>query len=202
MRLLARDRDSVDSSHRLLVAPIPPQMGCDQMDLLSMAPRRTRPTSRFATGTDFCSLFVRESKSLYLLSQLLTADPELAEKCIISSLDDCLSEISVCSEWAYAWAKRSVIKNAIRLIHPQLHATPTNTREVSQLVEPKLQRHSPENPFLNGVLALQEFDRFVFVMCVLEKYSIPECAALLGRLQREIVESKVRVLRNRTWLPV
>lgn len=44
-----------------------------------------------------------------------------------------------------------------------------------------------------SILDLSEFDRFVFVICVLERYSIYDCALLLNRLPRDINEARQRV---------
>lgn len=46
------------------------------------------------------------------------------------------------------------------------------------------------------ILDLPEHDRFVFVMCVLEQYSIHDCALLLGKPPREIYEVWQRVSRQ------
>ena len=44
-----------------------------------------------------------------------------------------------------------------------------------------------------SILDLPEFDRFVFVICVLERYSMLDCALLLGRSPREVNEARQRV---------
>ena len=38
-----------------------------------------------------------------------------------------------------------------------------------------------------------EFERFVFIICVLERYSIHDCALLLGKSPREVNEARHRV---------
>jgi hypothetical protein len=50
-----------------------------------------------------------------------------------------------------------------------------------------------------GILDLPELDRFVFVICVLERYSMHDCALLLGRSPRDINEARQRV-RNQAGL--
>ena len=37
---------------------------------------------QYATVTDFCEIFTEETHSLYLLSFLLTADKDKAERCL------------------------------------------------------------------------------------------------------------------------
>jgi hypothetical protein len=44
-----------------------------------------------------------------------------------------------------------------------------------------------------SILDLPEFERFVFVICVLERYSIHDCALLLGKSPRHINEARQRV---------
>jgi hypothetical protein len=43
------------------------------------------------------------------------------------------------------------------------------------------------------ILDLPELDRFVFVICVLERYSVYDCALLLGRPPQDINEARRRV---------
>jgi hypothetical protein len=44
-----------------------------------------------------------------------------------------------------------------------------------------------------SILDLPEFERFVFVICVLERYSTLDCALLLGKPTREVNEVRHRV---------
>src|SRR6516225_12066480 len=75
-------------------------------------------TTQFATCTDFSRIFAEDMNNLYLLALVLTADSEKAEQCFVSGLDDCISGNQVFREWARSWARRVVIKNAIRIIAP------------------------------------------------------------------------------------
>ena len=49
---------------------------------------------------------------------------------------------------------------------------------------------------LEGVLNLEDFERFVFIMFILEHYSDYDCALLLGCSVREILEARARALRE------
>src|SRR5262249_61353212 len=49
---------------------------------------------------------------------------------------------------------------------------------------------------LAAALVLEPFDRFVFVMSVLEGYSHHECAILLGTTRREVLEARTRALEQ------
>src|SRR5580693_9280911 len=73
----------------------------------------------YATSTDFARVFREDLGSLHLLSFLLTADHEKAEKCFVSGLDDCVEGNNVFRDWARSWARRAIIQNAIRMLAPR-----------------------------------------------------------------------------------
>jgi DNA-directed RNA polymerase specialized sigma24 family protein len=49
---------------------------------------------------------------------------------------------------------------------------------------------------INRVAQLSRLERFVFVLCVLERYRDVECAKLLGCARGDVVEARVRALEN------
>jgi hypothetical protein len=116
--------------------------------------------------TDFCKVFEDHLDHLYTLSLLLTADHHKAEQCFIGGLEDCLQGNSVFREWAQSWATRAVIKNAIRIISPSRNET-NRTTENYDLTEPA----SEADTRAAAITKLPPFDRFVYVMSILEKYS-------------------------------
>jgi hypothetical protein len=142
----------------------------------------------YATPADFCRTFEQDMKSLYLLSLLLTAGPHLAEECFVSSLGDCLDMRPVFKEWTDSWTRRIVLQNAIQILSPAVN----NADEGSQSRLSPL--HSDLNPALRAVLRLNTFERFVFVMSVLEGYSDHECSLLLGSSKRDVVAAKAKAL--------
>lgn len=160
------------------------------MNLFYKARRRVFLLHQRKTSTDFCQLFMKEMKDLYLLSLLLTAKPELAEECLMSSLDDCLNGVAVAEGWEHSWAKRTVIKNAIRLIGPVPHSATTAEEEC------RARGHDKEHPTIRNVLALRDFERIVFVMSVLEQYSDRDSATLLGRAPQQIKNARMRAFRD------
>ena len=160
------------------------------MNLLRKTRRRDSQPHQRATNADFCRLFTKELKGLYLLSLLLTADSELAEECVLRSLDDCISGVAVAVDWAHSWAKRAVIKNAIRLVGPDLHSTLTNANEKER------QQWDHEHPAIRAILGLSTFERIVYVTCVLERYSDGDSASLLGCVTQAIREAGVQALRH------
>jgi hypothetical protein len=72
----------------------------------------------YATCVDCWNILADEMHSLYLLSFLLTADPDKAEQCFVSGMGECEEEIGVFMAWVQAWARRTILKRAIRIIMP------------------------------------------------------------------------------------
>lgn len=60
-----------------------------------------------------------DRSELYLLSFLLTADRAKAEQCFVAGLDETAEDNRAFREWAHAWARRTVIDNALRTIAPR-----------------------------------------------------------------------------------
>jgi len=52
-----------------------------------------------------------------------------------------------------------------------------------------------ESPFAS-ILALEDFERFVYVLSVLERYPDQKCAALLDTSAQEILETRIRALQH------
>src|SRR5258708_16199667 len=123
---------------------------------------KARKFSEHATREDFCKVFAEDVAGLYQLSFVLTANPERAEECFVAGLDDCLDGTSVYKQWARSWARRRIIQSAIRVVAPTAH----RTNDVLNL-----RPRSEESPSLAALLALGTFERFVFVMSVLEGHS-------------------------------
>src|SRR5258708_14988229 len=67
---------------------------------------------------DCWNILTDEMHSLYLLSFLLTADLDKAEQCFVSGMGECEEEIGVFMAWPQAWAPRTILPRAIRLIMP------------------------------------------------------------------------------------
>jgi DNA-directed RNA polymerase specialized sigma24 family protein len=146
-----------------------------------------KPTP-YATSADFCRIFQRDMNRLYLLSLLLTGNQGAAEKCFVQGLSDSKRSNAVFKEWAEAWARRKVIQNAIELVHPRPTGvvSPENTadRDVT---------HSAETA---AILELPAFDRFAYVLSVLEGYSLHECAILLECRRDEVNTARMRALQE------
>jgi DNA-directed RNA polymerase specialized sigma24 family protein len=134
---------------------------------------------------DFCRMFADNVDHLYTLAWLLTADRHKAEQCLVAGLEDCLQGNAVFREWAQSWAKRMVVKNAIRIISP----SPLRN-------EAKTAAGIPEPATLaDAITSLKPFDRFVYVLSVLEKYSDRECSMLLECTVQKVVHARTRALQ-------
>ncbi len=144
----------------------------------------------YASPEDFCAIFRREMDTLYPLALVLTGNHEIAKECFLAALDDCRSGSNVFPEWVRSWSKRAIIKNAVRLVQP----APANGVATQ---DPALETLANEmDVSARSILRLRTFDRFVFVMSVLERYTIPECAALLRCGFREVEQARVRALQH------
>lgn len=150
----------------------------------------------YASHEDFHAIFNEDLKELYQLSFLLTRDTAKAELCLVVGLEDCVKGNPVFREWARSWAKRAIIQKAIRELKPRpidsnSRLSDTSFSEIEQL------SNAPDRHFaLETVLNLENFERFVFTMSVLEHYSDHDCALLLDCSVREILESRARALRE------
>ncbi len=72
---------------------------------------------QYATVADFKRIFTKDVNSLYLLSLLLTGNPENAEQCFVEGIGESTKGNHVFKEWARSWARRTIIQSAIRLIN-------------------------------------------------------------------------------------
>ena len=152
----------------------------------------------YTTTDDFQSLFAKEMSGLFRLSLQLTADAEKAENCLILAMRECFVNSTVSKRWALIWARRTVVRSAIRLVlgnedampidfcgdaGPDFHLQPSEYRIEA------LQDSLP-------ILELPDFDRLVFVICVLERYSILDCALLLKRSPKDVNDARVRAINQ------
>jgi len=152
-----------------------------------------RPTP-YASSDDFRRVFDEDMNSLYVLSFLLTADREKAEQCFVSGLEDAVEGNPVFKEWARSWARRVIIVNAVRAINPR--PMEENGRSSSAPVSSIGKTPPVEQVEIAGVLALEPFERFVYVMTVLERYSDQDCSLLLGCARRDVVAARTRAFEQ------
>jgi len=145
--------------------------------------------TEYTTPSDFCRTFAQDMKRLYLLSLLLTGGRRSAVQCFVSSLGDCLDMAPVFKDWTDFWTRHIVLRNAIRMSNPAANHADEDSRSRLPL-DPDL------HPVLRAVLRLNPFERFVFVMSVLEGYSDRDCSLLLGSSTRDVAAAKARALEH------
>jgi DNA-directed RNA polymerase specialized sigma24 family protein len=151
---------------------------------------RNQQSSPYATGQVFCRIFEKDMGRLYLLSFLLTGEEDVAEQCFIGSLHIAQGAGAVFEEWAEAWARRTIVLNAIRMIGPRLKEEPSES--FGRVVGDRAR----ERPEIAAILELPTFERFAFVMSVLEGYSDHECALHLACMRAEVTAARNRALRQ------
>jgi len=162
--------------------------------------RSTQAKGQYATPEDFRKLFAEEMTSLYLLAFLLTGNHEKAEQCFVAGIEDCAEDSAVFQQWARSWARRVIIQNAVRAIapRPRLQNAPNEEHNRSALCS---EQAPDRDAAWAGVLALEDFERFVFVVSVLEGYADRECAFLLGCTVLEVGDARVRALQKTSDFP-
>jgi hypothetical protein len=156
--------------------------------------KQISPPTPYASSGDFCRIFREDMDGLYVLSFLLTADQGKAEQCFVAGLEDSAEGSLVFKEWARSWARRSIIQNAIRFIQP----TP-NGQGLQRFAPVDAAAKMPpaeQQAEMAAVLALDPFERFVYVMTVLERYSDHECSVLLGCGRRDVLAARIRALQQ------
>lgn len=152
--------------------------------------RIEQPRREYATCDDFCSVLAEDLRPLYLLAFLLTGSHAEAEQCFVATIDDCVGAKSVFKGWERSWSRRCLILNAIRIVF-RASADGRGGPPAYGAVEVESQQRFAIIGLIGITPPLQ---RFVFVMSVLERYSIHECALLLGCTVRDVVEAQVRAL--------
>lgn len=154
----------------------------------------------YATTEDFQRIFALEMTDLFRLSLHLTADAETAESCLILAMRECFANSTVSKEWALIWARRTVIRNAIRLVLGTENATPNDIYSYSEAgPDFHLQPSRYRIETLQGsvaILGLPDFDRLAFVICALERYSILDCALLLRRSPKDVNDVRVHAINQ------
>jgi hypothetical protein len=128
--------------------------------------------------------------SLYWLAFLLTADHHKAEQCFVSGLGECVDQTHVCTERARSWARRAIVEDAVRIIRP----VPEKSASGCFVDAKSRATVDTGNPFA-FIVSLHAFERFVFVMSVLEGQSDEDCQSLLRCTRQELVMARKGALR-------
>jgi hypothetical protein len=176
--------------------------------------RRARErATEYATCKDFQQIFREDMAGLHLLAYLLTADQQKAEQCFVAGLEDSIHGNPVFKQWARSWSKRAIIQNAVKALTPTLgqdnmgpaaagpglqdrvaFAGPGPSPFFAERLGPRSEME--ESPLVSLVLQWTAFERFVFVMSVLEGYAVRECATLLSCTDKEVIATRSRLLER------
>jgi DNA-directed RNA polymerase specialized sigma24 family protein len=152
---------------------------------------RKQEPSPYAMRSDYYRIFETNMNSLYLLSFLLTGDRSMAEQCFVGGLHIAQEGSHVFKEWAESWARRAIIQNAIRMMRPRKAPDATHST-ADRSTGNALASHSE----FGRVVDLPAFERFAFVMSVLERYSDQECSLLLGCTRGDLAAARTRALER------
>ena len=134
-------------------------------------------------------MFAEKLDDLYQLCLLVTGDHERAEQCFVTGLEHCFKANGIFRDWARSWAKRVIIQIAIRELQPHPGVASSFSIPVATHMC-DFPREGERHFELAAVLVLEDFERFVFVMSVLEGYSDHDCGLLLGCTRRQIKEAR------------
>jgi DNA-directed RNA polymerase specialized sigma24 family protein len=160
--------------------------------MLNMATaKQITSATPYASSGDFRRIFHEETDELYQLSFLLTGDHEKTEQCLVSGLENSVKGNRVFKEWARSWARRAIIQCAVRVINPRPleEAPPSSSNRSGNAV-------AVEPGETGAILELKPFERFVYVMSVLEHYSDQDCSVLLGCTRRDVVAARLRAFQQ------
>lgn len=154
--------------------------------------RSTRQqASEYANQADFQKIFSEDMAGLHLLAYLLTANRETAEQVFVAGLEDTINGNPVFRQWARSWSQRAIIKRAIKVVRP----SPNGPHSEIPNIDP--QTGNPElDALVERIAKLNTFQRFVFVLSILEGYSINECATLLACPAPDIIAAKSEALQK------
>ena len=143
----------------------------------------------YATGEEVCGIFQRDMHHLYALSFLLTANHVLAEKCFVQSLDDLPEGDPVFGEGAQSRVSWTIARNAIQISRPR----PGDNLKERPYADDTGLDHPAE---FAAVVGLPGFERFVFVLSLLERYTDQESSHLLNCSVDDVVKARAKALQS------
>jgi DNA-directed RNA polymerase specialized sigma24 family protein len=150
----------------------------------------------YATKDDLYRILLEDMARLYQLAYLLTGDHEKAEQCFVAGIEEEVPVNKAFRDWARTWAKRTVIQNAVRALRPQPVPADSSSPATAFAGKATLSNVRAGHFVLESVLTLPGFERFVFVMSVLERYSDDDCALLLDCSLEDVRDARLRTLER------
>jgi hypothetical protein len=106
-------------------------------------------------------------------------------------MGECEEEIGAFMAWARAQARRSILQQAIWMIMP----APECAFDFS-FTSLKGSAASGETNLFDAIVRLNAFDRFVYVMSVLENQSDDDCSTLLRCSRQDVVIARTLALER------
>jgi hypothetical protein len=134
---------------------------------------------------------------LFHLAFLLTADVEDAERCLICTIRECMGSYGVFKQWLPVWVRCKVVKNGIEIVTGAFNRPPQpippdepddaipDSGEIAALLKESA-----------GVLILNDDERLVYVLSMIEQYPLRDCALLLGKSAKEVRDARVAALER------
>jgi len=155
------------------------------------AKKRKLPDFRddYANWSDFCQVFESNEKEFYLLAFLMTADDQMAEACVLVAMEESCKERNIFRGWEKVWSKRCIIIKAISAIASRPLSRDRRLEDGGTRL-----RELELGNFLGAVVRLEPAERGVFVVTVLERYSVQECSLLLGRSPDSVKDLKLQAI--------
>jgi hypothetical protein len=147
-------------------------------------------TTTYATDADLWNVMTNELNSLYLLSFLLTADHDKARQCFFSGMGQYEEKIGVFMSWTRGQARRTILQRAIGMIMPAPERDDCSFTLLKGSTPPR------EMNLFDAILGLDTFERFVYVMSVLEKQSDDDCSTLLRCSRRDVIITRALALER------
>ena len=148
-----------------------------------------------ALSADFRTVFAENTENTHLLSFILTADHAKANECCVSGLDSYAEGSSVFRDWTRRWTRRTIIRNAVRVLAPRRDHSSVFS-ESSDPTSFECGGATDADDVFASIVDLADFERFIFVMSVLEGYSDQDCSVLLGCSEQDVRETRVKALQH------
>ena len=91
-------------------------------------------------------------------------------------------------------ARRSIILNAIRSLRPRPNGETKSDKGRLLLLNRSLPAVAPPYPNCARIVRPNSFERFIFVMSILEEYTVHECSILMGCLRRDVIDARIAAI--------
>jgi hypothetical protein len=143
------------------------------------------PRTVIPPAAEVVASWLDDFTKMYLLSFLLTADKMMAERCFSDAMEESVSSSGAAADWANGPGRGAVVRRAIQAIRP----VPKRVQSWSFASGARPLLASAHEPF-SVITSLGAFERFVFILTVLEGQSEEECAALLECELEDIADSR------------